>query len=208
MRKLRRVLTIPMLVFGLIWVAPTPAGAVADNIAVAVNTKDDTYRWRQAFKIVRVNGDVVDQANAAAATASCERCRTVAVAVQVVLITGDPHTVTPLNIALAINENCNLCATYAGAFQWVITTNGPVHFTEAGSAEIDDIREDLAALIAGATFGPTEPGDDPLDTTEIEAFDLEVEAIVHRLDAVLANEVVRSGGGNILTTEDVDLLAS
>jgi hypothetical protein len=89
----------------------------------------------------------------------------------------------------------------------VITTNGPVHFTEVGSAEIDDIREDLSALIAGATFGPTEPGDDPLDTSEIEAFDLEVEALVHRLDAVLANEVLRSGGGNITTTEDVDLLS-
>jgi hypothetical protein len=208
MRKLRRVAAVPMLVVAILWTGPTPASATADNVAVAINTKDDTFRWRQAFKITRVTGDVVDQSNVAAASASCERCRTVAVAVQVVLITGDPSTVTPFNDAVAINQNCSLCATYAGAFQWVITTGGPVHFTEAGSARIDQLREELRAHIESATFGPTEPGDDPLDTTEIEVFDAEVEALVHQLDEILANEVVLSGGGRIEKIEDVDLLAS
>ena len=78
----------------------TPRRAVAsdDTAAVAVNTKDGSSVFRLAFSIKKVAGDVVDNANAAVAYSSCESCRTIALSIQIVLVTGDPETVTPENI--------------------------------------------------------------------------------------------------------------
>jgi hypothetical protein len=206
MKSLRRTMVFPLLALAFLWGVPTPASAV-DNAAIAINTKDDTFVSRQAFKITRVNDDVADEANVAWAQASCERCRTAAVAFQIVLITDDAHTVTPFNGAFAVNELCTLCATYAGAFQYVVTTGQPVHFTESGNEKIDLIKQELKALIAGATFGPTEPGDDPLDLTEIQAFDAQVTALFSRLENVVDSELVRVGGGHVDENVDVDLAA-
>jgi hypothetical protein len=207
MRNLRRAIATSLLVLAFVWSVPAPATAAADNAAVVTNTENDSYRWRQAFKITRVNGDTIDQSNGAVASASCERCRTVAVAFQVVLGTGDASTVVPENLAIAFNQNCSLCATYAGAFQYVVTPRTQVHFTEKGDAEIDRIKADLQALIAGATFGPTESGDDPHDLTEIQAFDAQVSALFSQLKSVVDAELVRAGGGKTDQNVDVDLAA-
>jgi putative peptide zinc metalloprotease protein len=203
MKSLRRRIAAPLLVLAFLWGVPNPASAV-DNAAIAVNTKDDAFVWRQAFKITRVNDDVADEKNVAWAQASCERCRTAAVAFQVVLITGDAHTITPFNGAFAINELCTSCATYAGAFQYVVTTQRPVHFTEAGSEKIDQIKAELKALIAGATFTAPPPDEEP---TEILAFGAEVSALFSRLENVVQTELVRVGGGQIEEVVDVDLAA-
>lgn len=206
MRNLRRAVATPLLLLAFVWSIPAPAVAAANNVTVVTNTKDDSFVWKQSFKITRVNGDTVDQVNAAVATASCARCRTAAVAFQVVLATGDARNVGIQNWAIALNENCDLCATYAGAYQMLVTTHDQVHFTESGTAQIEQIKQDLQALIAGATFGPTEPGDDPLDISEIRAFDGQVSALFERLRQVVRTELVRSGGGSIDAVVDVELV--
>jgi hypothetical protein len=89
----------------------------------------------------------------------------------------------------------------------VVTTDQPVHFTESGNEKIDLIKQELKALIASATFGPTEPGDDPLDLTEIQAFDAQVTALFSRLENVVDSELVRVGGGHVDENVDVDLAA-
>jgi hypothetical protein len=61
-----------------------------DNVAIAENTEDDSSVFEFSFSIERVVADVVDNDNAAIAIASCNRCQTVAIAVQVVLIFSDP----------------------------------------------------------------------------------------------------------------------
>jgi hypothetical protein len=207
MRNLRRALATSLLMFAFVGNLPAPAVAAANNVTVVTNTKDGSFVWKQSFKITRVNGDTVDQVNAAVATASCEQCRTAAVAFHVVLATGEASNVGIQNIAFAFNEGCNLCATYAGAYQLLITTHDQVHFTESGSAQIDQIKLELQTLIAGATFGPTEPGDDPIDLSEIMAFDREVSALFDRLEAVVRSELVRSGGGQVDEVVEVDLAA-
>jgi putative peptide zinc metalloprotease protein len=198
--NLRRMIAIPLLVLGFLWSIPVPASASDDNAALAINTKDDTYRWKRAFRVTRVSDTTVDSANVAWAQSSCERCRTAAVAVQIVLITGDADTVTPANLAFAINQECDTCATYAGAWQFVVTTGQPVHFTEAGSAKIEQIKEDLKVLLEGATFGPT--------FEEIDAFNQQVDALVSQLDAVLETEIVKNGSdGRVEEMEESDLAA-
>jgi ABC-type glycerol-3-phosphate transport system substrate-binding protein len=65
-----------MLLAALLLLALAGASATSavgqDNTAIAINTKDGTDIFKLAFKIARVNQDVVDQSNAAVAFNSCE----------------------------------------------------------------------------------------------------------------------------------------
>ncbi len=122
------------------------AGNGGNNDAVAVNTKNGSSVFDIAFSVVRASGDTVANQNIAFAYASCTSCQTVAIAFQVVLITGDPSTVTPVNEAVAINYQCTLCSTMADAVQFVVSTSGPVTFTAEGRREIADIRRRLEKL--------------------------------------------------------------
>jgi putative peptide zinc metalloprotease protein len=125
---------------------PGTAFAGDDNAAVAINTKSDSSIFKLAFAIRQVAGDVVDNTNAAVAYSSCERCQTVAIAIQIVLVTGNPSTVTPTNFAFALNENCLLCMSFAGAYQIVLGTDGPVRLTGEGRKEIGEILKQIRAL--------------------------------------------------------------
>jgi hypothetical protein len=193
MKRIRRLTVLPILAFVLATGAPS-AMAAADNSAVAINQKDDTYVWRQAFKITRSNGDDVVESNGAAAVSQCERCRTAAVAFQVLIATGSASTVTPDNVAFAFNDGCFECATYAGAFQLIITPKTQIHFTESGNDEIDAIRAELQSVIAHAAFDPS--------VEQIDIFNAQVRSLFERLVTVVDGEMVRVGGGGIST--DVD----
>jgi hypothetical protein len=194
----RRLAMLPLVAVALVGAAPQ-ALAAADNTAVAINTKDDVYAWRDAIKITRSAGDSVDESNGAAAVSSCERCRTAAVAFQVLIGTGEASSVTSENLAIALNQQCITCATYAGAFQIIVTPHTQMRFTEAGNARVDQIRAELSALVAGATFGAT--------FEEIQAFDAHVSALFGELVLVVETELVRAGGGSVETVSDVDVAA-
>jgi putative peptide zinc metalloprotease protein len=182
MRRLTLVLIALALAVGFGAARPAEASAGGDNAAVAINTKDGSSLFRFAFKISRVGGDIVDNANAAVAFSSCESCRTTAIAIQIVLVTGSPSTVTPQNVALAVNDQCTLCQTFASAYQFVIGTDGPVKFTSDGRKELAAIKRDIRAL-----------KDEDLSPAEL---DQRVAAIVDRLRVVLANELVPAGAGD------------
>jgi putative peptide zinc metalloprotease protein len=143
----KRVVTL--LAAGLLFagVGALPAGAQGGgNAAVAINTKDGSALFKLAFSIRHVMGDVVDESNAAVAFASCTDCQTVAVAIQIVLVMGNPSLVDPTNLALAFNYQCDLCITFADAMQWVFSTGGPIHFTAEGNRELAEIRQELEQL--------------------------------------------------------------
>ena len=144
----RRLLTLVLasvFAFGLTTGAPTAAYG-GDNAAIAVNTKDGTTVFKVAFAIRKVMGDVVDQTNGAVAYASCSDCAAVAVAFEIVLVEGDPSTVTPTNVAIAINENCDTCVAVAEAYQFVLGTGGLVHFDSEGNKTLSEIRRELRSL--------------------------------------------------------------
>ncbi len=174
MRMRRTLVTLLVLLAGA-WFAPA-ASASDDTAAVAVNTKDGSSVFRLAFSIKKVAGDVVDNANAAVAFASCESCRTIALSIQVVLVTGDPETVTPQNIAIAINENCTSCETLASAYQWVLGTDEEnVRFSPEGRLAINEIRKELREL-----------GQSDLPIDELQA---RVHQLMVRLGEVLRTEL-------------------
>src|SRR5919201_3067303 len=133
------------VVFAAAGAGATPAGA-QDNTAIAINTKDGTDIFKLAFKIARVNQDVVDQSNAAVAFNSCADCQAIAIAFQIVLIFSDPAVVSSNNLAIAINYECSACIAFASAYHWLLTTGGPVHFTAEGNRRIAEIRKRLHDL--------------------------------------------------------------
>jgi putative peptide zinc metalloprotease protein len=150
-----------------------------DNVAIAVNTEDDSSIFDFSFSIEHVVADVVDNDNAAIAIASCNRCQTVAIAIQVVLIFSNPSTVTPDNLAFALNIECNLCETLASAYQLVVTTGGPVRLTKRGTKTIKDLTRQIAKL---------EKGD--LSIFEIQSA---LDPLVGQLFAIIGSELVADG---------------
>jgi putative peptide zinc metalloprotease protein len=173
-------LTLPILLAGVLaggWGA-APASA-QDTAAVAVNTRDGSDLLRIAFQIKHTMQDVVDNSNAAVAYASCTDCQTVAISFQVVLAGGDADTVTPTNLALALNEDCSMCQTAAFAYQFVTSGDVILHFTAEGNRRIAELRRRLHALRRG-------------DLT-IDQIDAQVADIADQLRDVLANELVSVG---------------
>jgi len=158
----------------------TPAYAGGDTTAIAINTKDGFDLFRLAFQVKRATGDVVDNGNAAVAYASCTDCQTIALSIQVVLISGyDSSTVSPENLAIAINESCTLCDTLASAYQFVLTAEGNLHFTAEGNQALAEIRRALLALRDSGLSGP-----------EIQD---KVDALMQQLAEVLATQLVPAG---------------
>ena len=162
------------------------AARAQDNAAIAINVRDGTSVFRLAFSIKRVAGDVVDSTNAAVAFSSCTDCTSTAIAIEVVLITGDASTVTPTNLALAYNFECQSCISIADAYQFVFSTGGQVHFTAEGNQELTQIRRDLLALQK-----------QDLTPDELQA---RLEDIVGRLMTVLRTQLVPAGSSG--TTPD------
>ena len=181
-RLLSRVLVSLLLGASVLVVRAPAVAAQGDNAAVAVNTKDGSSVFRLAFSVRRVAGPVVDQTNAAVAYASCTVCQTVAIAIQVVLVMGDPEVVTPENVAIAINEQCDLCDTLASAYQFVLGTGQPVRFTAEGRRRINDVRQALRELRKS-----------DLPIREIQA---RVDHLADELRGVLRTELVTVASGS------------
>ena len=179
---MRRRLVLLLLALAAVF---GPGQALADsgsggaNSAIAINTKDNSSLFDFAFAIRHVRGDTVEQENAAVAYASCNSCQTTAIAIEIVLVEGDPSTVSPTNLALAENVSCTLCDTFATAYQFVIGTNGPVHFTVEGLKELHEIRKEI-----------DDWGKQGLSNEQIRAL---LPGVLDRLKTLLATQLVADG---------------
>jgi putative peptide zinc metalloprotease protein len=165
---------------GLAGASPAVASADGgDNTAIAVNTKDGTTLIKVAFAVRHAMGDVVDQSNAAVAYASCTDCTTAAIAVEIVLVEGNPNVVTPTNLALAFNELCSLCVTVADAVQFVEGTGGVVHFDAEGNRILAQIRQELESL--------------KHQTLTLDELQAKIDQITAQIRDVLQNHLVPAG---------------
>jgi putative peptide zinc metalloprotease protein len=192
----RRFLTILLLAALAIGAgAGAPSAAYAgDNAAISVNTKDGTTVFKVAFAIRHVMGDVVDQTNGAVAYASCTECAAVAIAFEIVLVEGNPSTVTPTNVAIAFNENCDTCVAVAEAYQFVLGTGGVVHFDAEGNKVLSEIRRELHSLRK--------------EDLTIEQLQARLDSIAARIADVLANHLVPVGNAKRPETETTTTTAT
>jgi putative peptide zinc metalloprotease protein len=130
---------------------PGPGGTQA----LAVGTQDHGVTYAIAYTLVTVSkGKAVTETNSAYALASCQSCTTVAVSFQVVLVVGRSKSVTPINVAEALNDNCPACMTTAVADQIVVTLS-----VQPSAALLAELNADLSQLGAlpklGANGTPT-----------------------------------------------------
>lgn len=90
--------------------------------------------------------DTVDESNSAVAHSTCDDCRSVGIAFQVVIVQSTPSTVTPENIAVALNENCTGCSSLAIAHQFVVGRGAPAKITSSGRRQLLAVGDDLLRL--------------------------------------------------------------
>jgi putative peptide zinc metalloprotease protein len=175
MLPLRRLAVAAILAIALLAALAPGAALAQDNSATAVNTKDGSSLFQLAFSVKQVGGDVVDQTNQAVAYSNCKDCQTVAIAIQVLIVTAEnPSVVDPTNVAIAVNENCDTCTTMALAYQLVVGGAG-LELTAKGRHELARIRYELQLL-----------GRKGLTAAEIRD---RTQALVEQLKQVLATEL-------------------
>jgi len=136
MRSLARLVLVLLVASAASVAAPA---AAQDSGAEAVNTKDGKSVFKLAFSVKKATGDV-DATNTAVAYSSCTDCKTVAAAIQIVLV-SDSGDVTAQNQAVAINYQCTECETLARAFQFVFADGDDVAFTPEGKAALHDLKK-------------------------------------------------------------------
>jgi putative peptide zinc metalloprotease protein len=90
--------------------------------------------------------DLVDESNSAIAHSTCDDCRSVGIAFQVVIVQATPSTVTPENVAVALNENCTGCSSLAIAHQFVVGRGEPARITSSGRRRLLAVGDDLLRL--------------------------------------------------------------
>jgi hypothetical protein len=124
------------------------AGTGPDQVIWAKTTGVNARDLLSGVQVGSYKGDDLESANIARADSTdCTDCRTVAAAVQAVLVKGSPHTASPTNAAIAINENCVGCTTYAFAYQYMVSTKDRVVLTDRARDRIAAIRADIATVV-------------------------------------------------------------
>jgi hypothetical protein len=118
------------------WVSEAHSNSVQASNS---NSASPVVRTGSAVPFDAKGTPVTDTNFAYAHSFNCTGCRTVAVAVQVVVVEGTPTNYQPQNAAVAVNENCQSCQTFAYAHQYVIQTTTGTHF-DAGEAELSGIQ--------------------------------------------------------------------
>jgi putative peptide zinc metalloprotease protein len=154
-------------------------GAGANNVVYLRNQVDGAALTRARTSVAHDPGPTVANDNEAVAYASCTDCRTVAAAVQVVLIEGPANDVRPTNVALALNENCLRCATFAFARQVVLSPRTHVEIGDAAEAQIQDVQSQIRGVAASSETFPEMTAD--------------LDALTEQLVAVVQGEVQRAG---------------
>jgi hypothetical protein len=168
----------------------------ANHVVISSTTSGSDWHVRASTQVAPVAGDTVTSANIASAAAStCTGCHSTAVAVQLLMVTGNPSYYAPANVASATNGACDGCGSYAYAWQYVLQTDEPVHLTLAAHQRIESLRQqigDVAASIlpSDALTDPCIPPDGP--PYPCQTRDDELTAALDSLTAQL-KEAVDSG---------------
>lgn len=127
-------------------------GGGGSNVVQVINRKDDRLRVRGSIQINHIPGEDVSPLNEAVAYSECDGCQTIAVALQIDLVSRDATNVTPQNYAYAINYQCTSCTTVARALQYVIPVDDPNQVPD----EVRELQRRMDAELRQAAHDPRE----------------------------------------------------
>jgi hypothetical protein len=134
------------LLLGAVAYGATFTAAKGNNAEAQATGAPNTSVFDLALGLRENDTDVVDEANSAFAHSTCDGCRSVALAYQVVIVQGTPSQVTPANVAVALNENCTGCSSLALAYQFVVGKGEPARITKSGRRQLATVGDDLLRL--------------------------------------------------------------
>jgi hypothetical protein len=126
-----------------------PAGGGANNVVLAQTFADEATLVRSNTQVSQTGGPSVQSSNIASAIATgCTACYPTAVAVQVVLVTGEAQYFLPANAAVAFNAGCIACGSFAYAWQYVVQTDRPVTLSPEAYRQIQILKQQIADTAA------------------------------------------------------------
>jgi hypothetical protein len=192
-------------------------GAVAagggNNVVIVENGTNGGTLVQASTQVVPVPMDVVTSSNVAIATnTDCVGCHSTAVAVQILIVVGSPPYFAPGNGAGAANGGCDSCGAYAYARQHWIQTNQQAVLGGGVRAQIDQLRQDIAA--ASASILPSDVAtdpcvplpDQPLPTCPMrnQFLDDNLNALAGQLIQVVTNALRQSGASTSVLVDRTD----
>jgi hypothetical protein len=116
------------------------------NEVIVHNQSDGKMLMRGRVDLEHLPAKSVAPENYAEAVGSCMRCQTLAVALQIDLISRNATTIAPLNAAVALNLHCTGCFTSARAIQYVIQVDDPTEVPERASELVQTMNRELRSV--------------------------------------------------------------
>jgi putative peptide zinc metalloprotease protein len=194
MTKLKLLLLSLLAALAIAGVARAATFSSAETNAARAEalTTPDASVFDLALGLRENDTDVVHELNSAYAHSTCDGCRTVAIAFQVVIVQGRPSDVQPQNVALALNEGCTGCSSLALAYQFVVGKGEPATITSRGRKQLAAVGDDLLRI---------ERSYKDLTDTEIKA---RADADEAKVRSILSTELVpiHEGGGKPSVDDD------
>lgn len=114
-------------------------GSGGKNEVRVVNQGDERMKIRGNVDFNRIPGPNVEPVNLAYAASSCTDCQTIAVALQINLISRTATRIAPQNAAIAINQQCTRCVTVARALQYTYQVDDPQQTPQ----EVSDLLREM-----------------------------------------------------------------
>lgn len=119
---------------------------VTSNVSDVFNAGQGHLKARTRMALVSTKDGVVSATNRAVAESQCSNCRTVSVAVEVVLASERPSSLDFANTAFALNTGCQHCEALAMAYQLAVVAPG-IRLSDRGVAELRDINARLGDVV-------------------------------------------------------------
>jgi putative peptide zinc metalloprotease protein len=120
------------------------ANAGGKNVVKVINRKDDSLRVDGRVQFNRIPAPNAGAENMAIAYSQCHNCQTMAVALQINLISTHSNNVQPKNAAVAINYQCDNCVTIARAIQYDLSVDDPTNVPPTVNQLVARMKQELA----------------------------------------------------------------
>jgi hypothetical protein len=119
------------------------ANAGGKNVVNVVNRVDGKLRIDGKVQFNRIQAPNAGPENVAIAYSQCKNCQTIALALQINLISTSSSNVQPKNFSTAVNYQCDGCVTIAWAIQYNLSVDNPHSFK--ANQLVARMRQELAA---------------------------------------------------------------
>jgi putative peptide zinc metalloprotease protein len=121
-------------------------GGGGKNIVQVVNQQDGNLKIDGKVQLNRIPESNAAPVNLASAYSSCANCQTLAVGLQINLISKSANYVHPQNAAVALNYKCTNCHTIAYAWQYNMSVDDPTAVPDGVNQLMAQWRAELANI--------------------------------------------------------------